>query len=341
VGEVPLLYIDRELPAGVGELAAGRCTFCGPEPAALATATGVVAGASRWDGARLDGAPHVRVISRTGVGYDNVDVDAATERKIVVCTAPDAPTVSTAEHTIALILAAAKRLVPNQLRLRAATGDYVQVNDGLELDGRTLGLVGYGRIARRVHRAASALDMQVIAHDPYLEEPRGSAAGRSRSEAVREPGGARRPWEDGSGRRGDRTVELVDLDELFARADVISLHAPLTPETRHVIDATAFAAMRPGVVFVNAARGGLVDHDALLDALDSGPVGAASLDVTEPEPLPPDHPLLHRDDVIVTPHIASATDAGRLRLYQHAIDNAIAVLAGGQPSFVVNPEVLP
>jgi phosphoglycerate dehydrogenase-like enzyme len=134
-------------------------------------------------------------------------------------------------------------------------------------------------------------------------------------------------------------VELVPFVELLRRADVVSVHAPLTSETYHLFGAEAFAAMRPGVVFVNAARGGLVDQDALLAALDTGHVGAAGLDVTDPEPLPPEHPLLHRDDVVVTPHIASATDAGRLRLYAHAIDNALAVLAGGRPPDVVNPEV--
>ncbi len=254
--------------------------------------------------------PRARVLSRSGIGYDSVDVAAATARGIVVCIAADAPTVSTAEHTVALILAAAKRLVPNQLRLRAGTGDYFVANDAIELAGRTLGLVGYGRIARRVGRAA---------------------------------GGA------GHGRRGVRPllstatpadVELVPLAELLRRADVISVHAPLTDDTRRLFDAAAFAAMRPGVVFVNAARGGLVDQDALLAALDSGQVGAAALDVTDPEPLPADHPLLHRDDVLVTPHIASATDAGKLRLYEHAIDNAVAVLEGRTPPHVVNPEVL-
>ena len=135
-------------------------------------------------------------------------------------------------------------------------------------------------------------------------------------------------------------VELVVLAELLRRADVISVHAPLTDDTRHLFDSAAFAATRRGVVFVNAARGGLVDQDALLAALDRGQVGAAALDVTDPEPLPADHPLLHRDDVLVTPHVASSTDAGKLRLYEHAIDNALAVLDGRPPPHVVNPEVL-
>jgi D-3-phosphoglycerate dehydrogenase / 2-oxoglutarate reductase len=274
----------------------------------MASADGIIAGSSPWDAARFDHFPRARVLSRSGIGYDNIDVAAATSRGIVVCIAADAPTVSTAEHAVALILAAAKRLVPNQLRLRAGEGDYFVRNEAVELAGRTLGLVGYGRIARRVRRAAAALDMEVVACDPYVTNV--------------------------------TDVELVAFSELLRRADVISVHAPLTDDTRGLFAAAAFAAVRPGVVFVNTARGGLVDQDALLAALERGQVGAAALDVTEPEPLPVDDPLLHRDDVLVTPHVASSTDAGKVRLYQHAVDNALDVLAGRTPPYVVNPEVL-
>jgi D-3-phosphoglycerate dehydrogenase / 2-oxoglutarate reductase len=307
---LPVLYVDREPPPGAAALVGARCTLRGPDIDAMASADGVIAGSTRWDAARLDLVPRVRVLSRSGIGYDSVDVIAATARGIVVCVAADAPTVSTAEHTVALILAAAKRLVPNQLRLRAGAGDYFAANRAIELSARTLGLVGYGRIARRVGRAAAALEMEVIACDPYVT-----------AEAAPD-------------------VELVTFTDLLRGADVISVHAPLTDETRHLLDAAAFAAMRQGVVFVNAARGGLVDQDALLAALEAGQVGAAALDVTDPEPLPVDHPLLHRDDVLVTPHVASATDVGKIRLYQHAIDNALLVLAGGRPAHVINPEVL-
>jgi phosphoglycerate dehydrogenase-like enzyme len=309
VADRPVLYVDRELPPEVTRLVAGRCTLVGPGVGAMAAAEGIIAGGTRWDGARMGLAPKARVLSRSGIGYDNVDVAAATARGIAVCVAPDAPTVSTAEHAVALTLAAAKDLVPNQLRLRAGVGDYFGANRAIELAGRTLGLVGFGRIARRVQRVAAALDMVTIAHDPFLTE-------------------------------ADVDVELVTFADLLARADIVSVHAPLTPSTRHLFDAAAFAAMRPGVIFVNAARGGLVDHDALLAALDGGQVAAAALDVTEPEPLPPGHALLGRDDVLVTPHIASATDAGRVRLYEHAIGNALAVLAGLRPDGLVNPEVL-
>jgi D-3-phosphoglycerate dehydrogenase / 2-oxoglutarate reductase len=305
----PILYVDRKPPPGAAEFVGARCTLCGPDADALATADGIIAGSVRWDAARLAQATRARVLSRSGIGYDSVDVAAATAQGIVVCIAADAPTVSTAEHAVALILAAAKRLIPNQLRLRAGRGDYFAATEAIELSGRTLGLVGYGRIARRVGRAAAALDMEVIASDPYVTADAAD-------------------------------VELVPFTDLLRRADVISVHAPLTAETRHLFDAAVFAAMRRGVVFVNAARGGLVDQDALLAALDAGQVGTAALDVTDPEPLPVDHPLLHRDDILVTPHVASATDVGKIRLYQHALDNALTVLAGGRPPHVVNPEVL-
>jgi phosphoglycerate dehydrogenase-like enzyme len=311
----PLLYLDRELPAEMMATLVRRARLSGPEPAAMAAAEGIIAGASRWDGARMDLCPAARVISRSGIGYDSVDVAAATARGIAVCIAPDAPTVSTAEHAVALLLAAAKHLSENQARLRSGPSDHFGLCRSVELDGATLGLVGYGRIARRVGRAGTALGMTVVAHDPYLEP------------AV------------------DLDVELVSFDELLARSDAISVHAPLTDGpygTRGLFGPDAFAKVRPGVLFVNTARGPLVDQDALVAALDAGQVGSAALDVTDPEPLPVDHPLLNRDDVIVTPHIASATGAGRLRLYEHAVANALGVLAGLPPAtcYVVNPEAM-
>ncbi|MGB1723515.1 MAG: 2-hydroxyacid dehydrogenase, partial [Ilumatobacteraceae bacterium] len=179
------------------------------------------------------------------------------------------------------------------------------VGIALELDGCRLGLVGLGRIARRVAAVGHALGMEVIAHDPFIDAA------------------------DSDG------VRLVDLDEVFSTADVVSLHAPGGEATRHLVDAARLATMRPGAVLVNCARGSLVDQDALLGALESGQLGGAALDVTEPEPLPAGHPLLGREDVVVTPHVASSTAAGRRRLYEHAIDNALAVLEG-RPATIVS-----
>ena len=288
----PVVFFDRAVPDDVLDLLDERLVVVGPADDDLLHAVAVVSGTRRWDAASMDLAPALRVISRTGVGYDNVDVAAATSRGIAVCRAADGPTVSTAEHTIALVLAITK-LVPvwdQPPRL------------GVELDGRTLGLVGLGRIGRRVAAMGHALGMRVIAYDPVV-----TAAD---------------------------DVVLVDLDDLWSRSDVLSLHAPATPATRHLVNGTTLAAMPAGSFLVNCARGSLVDQDALLDALASGHLAAAGLDVTEPEPLPADHPLRTHPRVIVTPHIASSTTAGRHRLYEHAIANALAALDGDRSSLV-------
>jgi D-3-phosphoglycerate dehydrogenase / 2-oxoglutarate reductase len=222
-------------------------------------------------------------------------VAEATAAGVVVCNAPDAPSVSTAEHTLMLMLAVVKNLPAQTQRAREGLPG-ATVGAALELDGSVLGLVGYGRIARRVGLAARAMGMSVLAYDPYITEAEG--------------------------------CELVSLERVFAESDVISLHAPAVAATRHMINEQSLATTKRGVYIVNCARGGLVDQDALLAALESGQVAGAGLDVTDPEPLPEGHFLLQHPNVIVTPHVASATVAGRRRLYSHAIDNALNVLAG-------------
>ena len=271
-------------------------------------ADGVIVGPNgRWDGDSCRKFPDLKVVARPGIGYDNVDVDALAALGVAACNAPDAPTISTAEHALALMLAVAKRLKPAERRLRAGGGDLRGLDEpgSLELDGRTLGLIGCGRIGSRLGGYAEALGMRVLACDPHLEAA---------------PVG-----------------ELVTLGELWPAADVVSLHAPATPATRHIVNAAALAAMRPGVVIVNCARGPLVDHDALLAALDSGHVAGVGLDVTDPEPLPADHPLLGRDDVVVTPHVASTTTVGHVRLISQALEQALAWLRGGTPDHLLDP----
>lgn len=306
VTSLPVLYFDHPFPSIYADLTSGRAAVVGPDEG-LDTADAVIAGAKYpWDAAAFALGPRLQVISRVGIGYDNVVVADAAAAGLVVCNTPEAPTVSTAEHTIALMMALGRELPAQQARAREGLPG-APVGTALEFDGRTLGLVGYGRIARRFAVVAHALGMRVLASDPY-------------SAAL-----------DAS----DATV-LVALDQLLAEADVISLHAPATPETRHLIGAQTIARMKPGVLLVNCARGGLVDQDALLAGLESGQVGGAALDVTDPEPLPVGHLLLEHPRVIVTPHIASATGAGRRRLYEQAIDNALHVLAG-RPATVVAP----
>jgi phosphoglycerate dehydrogenase-like enzyme len=268
-----------------------------------------VAAVGTYGPAMMDRALELKVIARTGIGYDGVDVGAATARGIAVCNTPAGPTVSTAEHAIALILAASKGIIRAADALRTGRPDLYSGHQAIELDGKTLGLVGFGRIARRVARIGEGIGMNILAFDPYLAKheffvPRAET-----------------------------------LDQLLAEADVVSVHVPLSQATLGMFDRSAFAKMRSGAVFVNTARGGLVDQEALIEALDSGRLMAAGLDVTSPEPLPPDHPLLHREDMVVTPHVASATSEGRRRIFEIAMNQLRAVLEGRRPQHLVNPEV--
>jgi D-3-phosphoglycerate dehydrogenase / 2-oxoglutarate reductase len=305
---LPVLFIDHPLSDLYRSLLDGRATVIGPDVAELPNAHAVIAGATKpWNAAAFsEASPKLKVISRTGIGYDNIDVAAAAAAGVVVCNAPEAPSVSTAEHTLTLMLAITKRLPVHMDRANQGLGGE-PVAKSLELDGATLGLIGLGRIARRVAIAAQAMGMHVIAHDPYVTDA--------------PPG-----------------VTLTTKDDVFTRAHIVSLHAPAAAETRHLVNAERLSQMRKGSYLINAARGALVDQTALVAALDSGHLAGAALDVTEPEPLPVGHPLLARLDVIVTPHVASSTEAGRRRLYEHAIDNALNVLAGRPASIVAPPQ---
>ncbi len=302
----PKIHVDREIQAADIDYVDGRAELVGPGDDTLAGVTAAVIGIGHvWDADRFAGFPDLRVVSRMGIGYDNVDVAAATAADVVVCNAPDAPTVSTAEHTMALLLALTKELPTQRARALEGLGGPV-VATARELDGSTLGLVGLGRIARRVATAAQALDMEVVAVDPAIEH----------SEV------------DG--------VRMVSLEALLASSHVVSLHAPANEATHHMINDASLATMRDDAVLINCARGALIDHDALVRALDDKRLAGAGLDVTEPEPLPVGHSLFGRPNVIVTPHVASSTAAGRRRLFEHAFDNALAVLSG-DPATVVAP----
>jgi D-3-phosphoglycerate dehydrogenase / 2-oxoglutarate reductase len=226
----------------------------------------------------MDRATTLRVVGRAGVGVDNIDVPAATERGIVVMNAPDGNTITTAEHTIALLIALARRVPQANSSLKSGHWDRKSFI-GVELQGKTLGVVGLGRIGRTVSARARAFGMRIVAFDPFIA-----------------PEQAR-----------DLEIELAPLDELFASADFITIHTPLTAETRGVIGRDAFARMKQGVRIINCARGGLVDESALYDAIKSGTVAGAALDVFAQEPPPLDHPLLLLDEVIATPHLGAST----------------------------------
>jgi glyoxylate reductase len=251
----------------------------------------------RVDAALIDGSPDLRAIANYAVGYDNIDLDAAAARGIPVGNTPDVLTDATADLTWALLLAAARKLPEAVAAVR--DGDWLAWEPAMYLGaavfGATLGIVGFGRIGRAVARRASGFDMEVL-------------------------------WSDGSGSSGSGGG--VDLDRLLERSDFVSLHCPLTPETHHLIDDAALSRMRSSAILINTARGPIVDHDALRRALKAGEIAGAALDVTDPEPLPPDDPLLTAPNLIVVPHIGSGTRVARERMADLAVDNLLAALDG-------------
>jgi len=226
----------------------------------------------------MDQATKLRVVGRAGVGVDNIDVAAATARGIVVMNAPDGNTITTAEHTLALMIALARRVPQANMSLKSGKWDRKRFI-GVELQGKTLGIIGLGRIGRVVASRARAFGMNIIAYDPFIA-----------------PDQAR-----------DLEIELASLADVFARADFLTVHTPSTTETRGIIDRKAFSQMKRGVRIINCARGELVDEEALYEAIKSGIVAGAALDVFATEPPAADSPLLALDEVIVTPHLGAST----------------------------------
>jgi D-3-phosphoglycerate dehydrogenase len=227
----------------------------------------------------LNAAKKLRVVGRAGVGVDNVDVETATRRGVVVLNAPGANTISTAEHTFSLLLSLARNIARADATLKGGAWDRKNL-EGVELYNKTLGIIGMGRIGSELSRRAIAFGMRVVAFDPYL------SASRARS----------------------LQVELVeDLDELLPLADFISLHTPLTAETRHILNAERLPKTKRGVRIINCARGGLIDEQALADAISNGHVAGAALDVFEMEPLPADSPLRKISKLVLTPHLGAST----------------------------------
>jgi glyoxylate reductase len=256
--------------------------------------------------------PQLKVISNHAVGFDNIEVPAATARKIPVGNTPDVLTDATADFSFALMMAAGRRLLEADRYVREGKwktwGPMLLL--GVEMKGATLGLVGFGRIGRAMARRAAGFDMRVIYYDP--------------TEQSTHP---------------DISATRVDFETLLEESDFISLHTPLTPDTRHLIDSEALSKMKSSAVLVNTSRGPVVDMDALYEALKSKRIFAAGLDVTEPEPLPLDSPLLALDNVIIVPHIASAGKATRDKMSWMAARNLISGLKGEHLPNCVNPQV--
>jgi D-3-phosphoglycerate dehydrogenase len=315
------IWFERPCPTAYAHMLSGIAVPIGSshdangDPfASFTEADAAIAGSRlKYSAHVLSRARNLRVISRTGAGVDNIDLEAATQRGIAVCHTPEAPVTSTAEHTLALILAVAKQLKNAQRALEEGRAtDFFSESRAKELAGKRLGLVGLGRIGSRVARLASCLGLHVHGFDPQVSKNQAAELG----------------------------VELApSLEVLLGSCEIVSLHVPLTRETRHLINRDTLRLMRPGSILINCARGGLVDEVALLQALESGHIQGAGLDVFAEEPPLPDHPLLGRPDVVATPHIASATDAGRDRLWRTAIEQALQVLRGERPPHLVNPSV--
>jgi glyoxylate reductase len=266
------------------------------------------------DAELMNRARKLRVVSNCAVGFDNIDVQEATKRGIIVSNTPGVLTDTTADFAFALLMAAARRVVEGDRVVRAGKwktwGPMILL--GQDVHGATLGIIGLGRIGSAMAKRAQGFGMRVLYSDVVRNKQTEEELG----------------------------IEYVNIDALLTRSDFITIHTNLTPETHHLIDQKQFEKMKRTAILVNTSRGPIVNNMALYDALRSGKIAYAALDVTEPEPIPADHPLLTLDNVIVVPHIASASVATRTKMGLMAADNLIAGLKGEMPPNPVNPEVL-
>ena len=263
----------------------------------------------------MDAAPNLKVISTYSVGFDHIDVEEATKRGIYVTHTPGVLTDAVAELTVGLILSICRRILEADKIIR--TGQWNKPWNpffltGMELKGKTLGIVGFGRIGRAVAKKMSGFEMRILYYDVRRDE-----------KAEKELG-----------------AQYADLETLLKESDIVSLHVPLTKQTYHMIGEKELKLMKPTAYLINTARGAVVDTEALVKALKEGWIAGAALDVFEQEPLPSDHPLTKLENVVLTPHIGSATVEARSRMAELAAKNLVAVLKGEMPPALVNPEVL-
>ncbi|MEM9453976.1 MAG: D-glycerate dehydrogenase [Myxococcota bacterium] len=320
---LPLVLISRALPEGWLDRLEGRCTMRvgdadtpGFDPtllSALPRAEGILCLLTeRIDAALLDRAPALRVVSNMAVGVDNIDVAACAARGIAVGNTPGVLTEATADLTLALLLAAARRLPQAAADARAGRWSTWSPTGwlGADLHGARLGIVGLGWIGEAVARRARGFGLEIV------------YASRTPRPEVEAMLGAR----------------PVSLGELLDTSDFVSLHVPLSPSTHHLINDAALRRMKPTAILINTARGAVVDPNALADALHAGRLAGAALDVTEPEPLPADHPLYACPNLLVVPHIGSATRGTRRRMAELAADNLLAGLAGEPLPHSIDPE---
>jgi D-3-phosphoglycerate dehydrogenase len=263
----------------------------------------------------MDRAPGLRVVGRHGVGLDNVDLPAATARSLPVVYTPYGPTESTAEHALMLMLAVAKHLPVLDRATRAGDFDIRNRPEtmGIELRGKALGIVGFGRIGRRLaEMCRAALDMTVYVYDAYLDP-----------QTVVDFG----------------AIPVPDLLELARTVDVLSVHTPSTSRTYHLIDRTVLRSLKDSAILINAARGAILDESALVEVLQANQIHGAGIDVYDPEPPDPGNPLFALDRVVLTPHVASRTEEGRRLMGMTVVEDVLRVLNGQKPTYLANPEV--
>ena len=258
----------------------------------------------------LEAAENLQIVARAGVGIENIDVAAAADHGVVVTNAPDYCTREVATHTVTLLLDCIRTVAAYDRDVRDGNWGWERTRPVHRVRGRTLGLVSFGPIARRVREQLRGFDIDVVAYDPYVDADEMADAG----------------------------VEKVTLDELYERADYVSLHAPVTGETRGMIDADALAAMQDHAVLVNTGRGGLIEEGALAAALDDGTIASAGLDVLREEPPGEDHPLVALENCLVTPHAAWYSEEARTELNDTVAGNVRAALAGETPPNAIDPD---
>jgi D-3-phosphoglycerate dehydrogenase len=259
----------------------------------------------------IQAAPHLKVIGKHGVGYDNINIPAATARGVIVTNTPLANSTSVAEHALALLLAVARRVGESERDLARGAVRAQKAYQGVELSGKVMGVIGLGSAGLRLARmTGNGLGMRVLGFDPYKE-----------------------PWPDGIER-------CREVGPLLAQADFISIHVPLTKETTNLIGRDALPTMKPTAILVNTARGGIVDEAAVAEAVTAGRLAGAGLDVVVDEPLKPSHPLNGVPNIILTPHMAGVTEEAMMRMAQDSAEDILRVLRGERPKFPVNKELL-
>ena len=274
---------------------------------ALASANAVlVRSATKMDAEAIAAAPNLKVIARAGVGLDNVDIPAATAAKVLVVNAPTSNIVSAAELAVSLLLAVARNLVPANLALKNGQWKRSQFG-GVELQGKTVGIIGMGKIGMLVAQRLAGFDMKFVAYDPYVT----------------------------AAPSGGPEIKMVSLDELLAAADFVTIHIPKTPETAGLIDSAALAKMKPTAFVINAARGGVLDEAALFDALTTGTIAGAGLDVYATEPCT-DSPLFGLDNVVATPHLGASTEEAQEKAGVAVAESVVAAFAGTEVPGAVN-----